>query len=642
MRAGLAAAIAVMAAVALAAHGGAADAQVAVTYTATSIDASTTDLEFTGLLRSASGTLSVGGTVDASEWKVYDIRRPGSAAPATLNTERMVTSATVRELGATPVIRLSHHRIHESPYPIVQYVPAATPGLSGSASAAVSTDAVVASPSIPAFTAEVRDSSQVVITFETAVMDNTGIGPNNAPGRYAMFNHDRTMRNTAYDVGSAVRADQANAVQFLTPTGWTLDLANNRITLDFAGERAADLLTSMPLITYGHAGTLAHSTGAGSIFNNTSVRAVDSASPVAFASFEDADTIMVTFSEEMSTPSASALGGVTVTGPGGAVPVSGTPMFTPHTAPSGTGRNAAPFVQPTLEITLSQFASPGMHTVAFPAALQAAGGPADKRTVGDAAVPFADTYPPTFTAEVRDGGMIQLTFSEAVRRESSRAINDGTIYVHTYDTTAPVAPGASRAAALAVDPSTVTFTESTSTMTLAFTGEARERLLTSTPRVGYAHADGAPVLEDAQDNAMAPAVVTATDNASPVAYARFTDARTIGVTFSEEMATPNDATLDGVSVSAGGQAVQIMGRPAFTAHTAATATSAIALPTLEITLASSAPLDTEHTVSFGSMRAMGGPMSKRTVADAAATLTDATPPTFVVHKVSNTRLVVTF
>ena len=641
MRAGLAAAIAVMAAVALAAHGGAADAQVAVTYTATSVDRSTTDLEFTGLLRSASGTLSVGGTVDASEWKVYDIKRFGSAAPATLNTERMVSSATVRELGATPVIRLSHAAINENPYPIVQYVPAATPGLSGSASAAVSTDAVVASPSIPAFTAEVRDGAQVHLTFETAgimerpshpILCGDGVTTPIAD-KYLVFFHAKSTNTKARDYDCAGKNDRT--IRY--PSGWTNNVAG-QATLSFAGEGARDLLTSSPVIVFGHRGSAYYHTAAGDMVNGTAVVATDNASPVAFASFEDADTIMVEFSEEMSAPSASALGGVTVTGPGGAVPVSGTPVFTAHTPPTAT----AAFGRPTLEITLSQFASPGMHTVAFPAALQAAGGPADKRTVGDAAVPFADSYPPTFAAEVRDGGMIQLTFSEAVRRESSRAINDGTIYVHTYDTATPVAPGASRAAALAVDPSTVTFTESTSTMTLAFTGEARERLLTSTPRVGYAHADGAPVLEDAQDNAMAPAVVTATDNASPVAYARFTDARTIGVTFSEEMATPNDATLDGVSVSAGGQAVQIMGRPAFMAHTAATATSAIALPTLEITLASSAPLDTEHTVSFGSMRAMGGPMSKRTVADAAATLTDATPPTFVVHKVSNTRLVVTF
>ena len=642
MRAGTAIlAVAVGLAIALAAHGGAADAQVAVTYTATSVDRSTTDLEFTGLLRSASGTLSAGGTVDASEWKVYDIKRFGSAAPATLNTERAVSSATVRELGATPVIRLSHAAINENPYPIVQYVPAATPGLSGSASAAVSTDAVVASPSIPAFTAEVRDGAQVHLTFETAgimerpshpILCGDGVTTPIAD-KYLVFFHAKSTNAEPRDYDCAGKNDRT--IRY--PSGWTNNVAG-QATLSFAGEGARDLLTSSPVIVFGHRGSAYYHTAAGDMVNGTAVVATDNASPVAFASFEDADTIMVEFSEEMSAPSASALGGVTVTGPGGAVPVSGTPVFTAHTPPTAT----AAFGRPTLEITLSQFASPGMHTVAFPAALQAAGGPADKRTVGDAAVPFADTYPPTFRAEVRDGGMIQLTFSEAVRRESSRAINDGTIYVHTYDTTTPVAPGASRAAALAVDPSTVTFTESTSTMTLAFTGEARERLLTSTPRVGYAHADGAPVLEDAQDNAMAPAVVTATDNASPVAYARFSDAQTIEVTFSEEMIEPTNAVLDAITVSAGGQDVPVQGRPLFTAHTAAATMSAFVFPTLSIELSSRAALDTAHTISFGTMQAAGGPASKRSVADAMATLSDSTAPTFVVHKVSNTRLVVTF
>jgi len=632
-------AIAAAAAIALAGLGGEAEAQVA--YTATSVDRSTTDLEFNASLRAASGTLGMGGTVDAAEWRVHDIGRLGSAIPALSGNGITVTSATVRELGSTPVIRLSHNAINNSPYPIVQYSPASPPGLSGSG-AAISTAAVAASPSLPAFTAEVRDGAQVRIAFGVGgIMERSAFpircGENvRTPiaEKYLVFFHPMSENVGPRDYDCAGKNDMS--VRY--PSGWTNELASGHVTLSFAGEHARDLRTSDPVIVFGHRGHAYYHTAAGNMLNGTAVVATDNASPVAFASFRDADTITVEFSEEMARPSQSVLGAVAVTGPGGAaVPVSGTPSFTAHADATAT----TTFRRPALEIELSSFASPGMHTVSFPG-MEAAGGPAGKRAVADAEAAFADTFPPTFSAEVRDGGVIELTFSEPVRREAARAVDDGTIYHHTYASAAAVAPGMSRAAALAVEPSSVSFTDSTTSMTLTFTGDAQRRLLTSTPRVGYAHADMMPVLEDEQDNAMLPAVITATDNASPVAWARFSAGDEIQVTFSEEMRTPTDAELDAIAVSAGGQAVAVSGRPAYAPHVAATASAPITLPTITIGLEGRAALDTPHTISFGSIGAAAGPAGKRAVADATATLTDATAPTFVVHKVSNTRLLVTF
>ncbi|MDD9842637.1 MAG: hypothetical protein OXU85_01900, partial [Thaumarchaeota archaeon] len=130
-------AVAVGLAIALVAHGGEADAQAAITYTAASTSTTTTTLTFSGALQLDGSALTTSDTPAASEWRVYDPRRPGSAAPASLTDSRAISSVAVTTAGASPVLTLTHASLSRTPYPIVQYVPGASPSLAG-ASAAVS------------------------------------------------------------------------------------------------------------------------------------------------------------------------------------------------------------------------------------------------------------------------------------------------------------------------------------------------------------------------------------------------------------------------------------------------------------------------------------------------------------------------
>ena len=549
MMAGLAAlAIAAAVAIALAGAAGEAMAQTTVTYTAASTSKSTTTLTFSEALQLSGSALTTSDTPAHGEWMVYDPKRPGSAAPATLSASRGVTGVDVTTAGASPVLTLTHANLVNNPYPIVQYAPSGTPSLAG-ASAAVSTDAVVGTPSAPAFTAEVRDNSEVVITFVAPVTHATGNtvvtcarpsdpDPKNAPITgmpYLAFTLHRTTSTAPYDYD----CDGKKSTDRLYPTGWTPDIANNRVTLSYAGERAVDLPTSTPGIVYAQRMTsqfLFSTTAAGTIINGTSAIATDNASPVAFAEFTDEDTIRVRFSEEMAMPSMAARSSVAVSTSSGAATISGTPTFTAHTDATAS----AAFVQPTLDIDLTAAASPNTeYTITFPSGFRAAGGPADKRAVATATAMVADTDAPTFVVHKLSNTRLMVTFSEEVREKAGTTAN---LDDWQIDTT----PGST---ATNVSPTRVTLGPNYADLTIAAVGDA------VLPTVSYVEATS--TIEDLAGNALAvtSTAVAAIDAPIPLSATHTraaVDASQITVTFSEAVigtTSASDWSVAGATVT---------------------------------------------------------------------------------------------
>ncbi len=585
-------------------------------------------------------------TAATSSTTTVVITPSGSLLGMTAATEWGVEGATVMNIEASATrILITHSGLSADATPRITYSGTGlsdSTGMTPVATVALEDNLRATDGAAPTLTAETTSTTTTTIMFDEAV---TG-----------------TTTHTEWGV-------QSTTVSGITPTSPSTGVTEFVITHSATVGPGAQ-----PEITYSGTTLQDGATNTVATVGSNEVHATDGIAPTFTAETRTTSTVVVTFTESVKgTTSASDWGvtGATVSGVSPETAVSQTAFTLTH-----SGLSAA--ATPMITYTGTGLSDPSDNLVAM--------------VTGSNGITATVRIVPTFMAEVRDGGILRITFDTGVRSDlsshSSRVAGGALdriadFYIHAYGDSLAVDANIKRYDTaqtsrgidingrgintvdptaeypnLAVIASSFTFTEGSTTLDLGFTGENAKRFLTSTPLIAHTHTiptfgvSSSIIVQNRTS-------VLATDNASPVGIAEFTDSDTILVTLSEEMATPSgmrtsaagvvpaviEATGITVADSGGANvALSTTSPPTFTAHTPPKASHPrhpFLHPTLEINLAAPATGGSAYTIDFGTLVAAGGPAGKRAVGD--VTLTAPTnPPTFTVNKLSNTRLMVTF
>ena len=580
----------------------------APTFTAETTSTTTVRLTFTENLT---------GVTDATEWGVTGVMVTDTNA--SMNRITLIHSGLSAD--ATPVITYSGTSLAGSTSTVAVAAVSASDNLQA-------TDGVA-----PTFMAATATPTTITITFNESVTGTTAA--------------------TEWGAGLAT-------VSGVTPMSPSIGVTEFVIT------HSGLVPGAEPFITYSGTTLQDDATNPVATVGSNEIRAADGVAPTFTAETRSTTTVRVQFNES----------------------VTGTTRGTDWSVAGATVSSVEP-TSPVI-VTVFTITHSGLSASATPAIRYTGTGLADPNgnsipVTPSPGVTATENIVPTFEAKVLDGGMLEIKFSTGFRSDlstdSRRAAGAGLdpiadFYIHAYDETLPTGSDIRRSYTdnsrfinnagpterypnLAVTASSLTFTEGSTTLNLAFTGEKAKRFQTSTPLIVYSYPLGVAFGVSSSDTLLNNTKVRATDDASPVGIAEFVDSDTIRVILSEEMATPLGTRTSaagvvpavieatGITVAdSGGNTVALStsSPPTFTAHTPPKVTHPrhpFLHPTLEINLAAPATGGSAYTIDFGSLVAAGGPAGKRAVADTTITA-PSNPPTFTVNKLSNTRLMVTF